>query len=227
MTLRRLKSFLCTLCVLLSISDHVTGHVQMSNPMPLRSPLDTQDMGGVKDYDMTSPLRADGSNFPCKGYHLDSPLRTTARYQAGSTYTAQFLGGATHDGGSCQLSLSYDGGKTFKVIKSVVGGCPLAGSYPFTVPSYAPAGIALFAWTWMNKVGNREFYMDCAAVQIVGQNSAGRRLAKRAQSMDDLPNIWVANLRGINTCSTFEGLNPVFPHPGDDVVYGDGMSSAS
>lgn len=30
-------------------------------------------------------------------------------------------GTAIHNGGSCQISLSYDNGKTFRVIKSFIG----------------------------------------------------------------------------------------------------------
>ena len=44
-------------------------------------------------------------------------------------------GSITHDGGSCQLSLSYDNGVTFKVIQSMIGGCPLVPGYNFTIPS--------------------------------------------------------------------------------------------
>ncbi|TKA61478.1 hypothetical protein B0A49_10272, partial [Cryomyces minteri] len=36
-----------------------------------------------------------------------------------------------------------------------------------------------------------------------------------------------ANLAGINTCATTEQENPVYPHPGTDVLYGAGMSSSS
>ena len=64
-------------------------------------------------------------------------------------------GSATHGGGSCQFSLSYDGGSTWAVIHSIIGGCPLNSAYTFPVPNNIPSGNALFAWTWFNKVGNR------------------------------------------------------------------------
>ena len=64
-------------------------------------------------------------------------------------------GSATHGGGSCQFSLSYDGGSTWAVIHSIIGGCPLNSAYTFSVPNNIPSGNALFAWTWFNKVGNR------------------------------------------------------------------------
>lgn len=41
--------------------------MEMSNPYPIKSKLDPTQKEADKDYSMTSPLLADGSNFPCKG----------------------------------------------------------------------------------------------------------------------------------------------------------------
>lgn len=66
----------------------------------------------------------------------------------------ELKGGATHGGGSCQLSLSFDGGNEFKVIKSIIGGCPETKKYSFTIPSELEKSLkgkrttGLFAWTW-------------------------------------------------------------------------------
>lgn len=128
----------------------VLAHIQMSNPYPIRSPLDPSVAYAQKDYNYVAPLDADGSNYPCKGYQNDQPRRSTATYKAGSEYNMTLTTGATHLGGSCQLSMSYDDGATFKVIKSMIGGCPLTTTYDFTVPASAPSGQALFAWTWQN-----------------------------------------------------------------------------
>jgi hypothetical protein len=68
---------------------------------------------------------------------------------------SRLAGSATHGGGSCQFSLSYDGGNTWAVIHSIIGGCPLNSAYTFSVPSGVPSGNALFSWSWFNKVGNR------------------------------------------------------------------------
>jgi hypothetical protein len=76
---------------------------------------------------------------------------------AGSTYSIELAGSATHEGGSCQFGLSYDGGKTILVLHSAIGGCPLTSKYSFPIPAEVPsADKALFVWTWQNKVGNRE-----------------------------------------------------------------------
>ncbi|KAK2787790.1 hypothetical protein FQN52_007101 [Onygenales sp. PD_12] len=143
------------------------AHIEMTQPPAFRSRYGP-DKENI-DYSNTSPLLADGSNFPCKGYHLSNPTSDpVATYAAGSTNTLKLTGTATHGGGSCQLSLSYDNGQTFRVIKSIIGGCPSdKKEYEFTVPESAPEGNALFAWTWFNLVGNREMYMNCARVRIV------------------------------------------------------------
>ncbi|KAK5136028.1 hypothetical protein LTR08_004282 [Meristemomyces frigidus] len=205
---------------------HALCHMEMSWPYAIRSKYNPANSYTDVDYSMTSPLEADGSNFPCKGYQNDSPLQTTATCTAGLTYNMSLAGTATHGGGSCQLSLSYDNGATFRVIKSMIGGCPLTSTYDFTVPSYAPSGTALLAWTWQNFEGNREYYMNCAAVSIVTGTSRRRR-RQSSGAFNSLPLIFKANLDGINDCTTAEGENPVYTAAGPDVVYGDGMSSSS
>lgn len=176
---------------------------------------------------MTAPLASDGSNFPCKGYQNDRSSEPVIQYQAGSTYNMTLSGSATHEGGSCQLSLSYDNGGSFRVIKSMIGGCPLQTTYEFTIPSYMPTGDALLAWSWQNKVGNREFYMNCAQVSIeaAGGYSTRRKRTEAAASFDALPHIWRANLAGVGDCATSEGEDPVYPNPGPDVEYGDDVTS--
>src|SRR5271170_8136087 len=102
---------------------YTRAHMQMSNPYPINSPLNPATPEYLKDYSYTSPLLADGSNFPCKGYQLQSTsYNTTATYSAGGTYNMTIAGTVMHGGGSCQLSLSYDNGATFNVIKSMIGG---------------------------------------------------------------------------------------------------------
>ncbi|KEF53014.1 uncharacterized protein A1O9_10922 [Exophiala aquamarina CBS 119918] len=200
------------------------AHMQMSSPYPLRSPLDPDISYTLKDYDMTSPLFPDGSNFVCKQYqHDDSSYSIKATYVAGGTYQMSVAGTANHDGGSCQLSLSYDNGVTFKVIKSIIGGCPLSNTYSFTIPSTAPASsTVLFSWSWFNIVGNREMYQNCARVKIVAgpnQRLIRRNRAKRQSvPLQNLPDMFACNVG--NGCTTIERREVIFPDPGSDVSYG-------
>ncbi|KAL2854069.1 hypothetical protein BJX68DRAFT_38701 [Aspergillus pseudodeflectus] len=207
-----MKSFFLT-CALLASSTY--GHIQMSKPFPIRSPLNPAN--SEKDYSYTSPLSTDGSNYPCKGYHKDA-FNSVASYSQGQTYQIELQGSATHGGGSCQISLSYDNGQTFQVIHSMLGGCPLQSSYSFKVPADAPSGQALLAWSWFNKIGNREMYMNCAQVTIgSGAREAGFTSVSRRDAFSSLPPIFIANVNGPGQCKTIEGQEVNFPLPGPDV----------
>jgi hypothetical protein len=128
-------------------------------------------------------------------------------------------GSATHGGGSCQLSLSYDNGATFYVIQSMEGGCPLTTTYDFTIPGDVADGNALFAWSWFNLIGNREMYMNCADVTLSG--GAGSTSSFAAA----YPKMFVANVN--NGCTTIEQKETVFANPGSHVIYGSGVTSSS
>ncbi|KAK3680499.1 hypothetical protein B0T22DRAFT_250291 [Podospora appendiculata] len=204
------------LATLLAAGQLATAHMEMSFPPPLRSKFNPN--AANIDYSMTAPLSASGSDYPCKGYQADlgtAAGKSTATFAPGSTHNFTIVGGAAHGGGSCQASLSYDGGKTFTVIQSIIGGCPLQSNYDFTVPADAKAGDALFAWTWFNHLGNREMYMNCAAITIGGA-SAKRELTERDTAFSARPSIFLANIG--NGCGTVDSTDVVFPNPGPDVV---------
>ncbi|RFU75664.1 extracellular [Trichoderma arundinaceum] len=200
--------------VVLGLASVANGHMEMKSPPPFRSKYNP-NAGSDIDYSMTSPLSASGSDYPCKGYQklLGTPAgKSVVTWAPGGSYGFTITGSASHGGGSCQASLSYDKGQTWKVIHSYIGGCPPQedSNWNFTVPSDAPSGDALFAWTWFNNIGNREMYMNCAAVTI----GAGK---KRAASTPfaSRPDAFVANV-GDNVC-TFEGKDVEFPQPGPEV----------
>jgi hypothetical protein len=206
------------LAVLLAGSQLAAAHMEISFPPPFRSKFNPHATN--VDYTNTAPLAADGSNYPCKGYHQDmgsAAGASTASFAAGSQHNFTVVGGAPHGGGSCQVSLSYDKGKTFTVIQSIEGGCPLSSSYDFTIPADAPAGEAIWAWTWNNQIGNREFYMNCAPVTITGGSSKREVEEKRASAaFSSRPQVFVANLG--NGCNVPEGIDVQYPNPGPDKV---------
>ncbi|KAI9752728.1 MAG: hypothetical protein M1815_000295 [Lichina confinis] len=198
------------------------GHMEMNKPFPLRSKFDPLNTDGSIDYDLVAPLRDDGADYPCKNYNAQDPWRPVETYVAGSSYRMSIVGGAPHHGGSCQLSMSYDSASTFQVIKSMIGGCPSPTTdYEFMIPSFAPSGRALFAWTWFNLVGNREMYMNCAQVEIKGADSTSADFTNWSTA---LPEIFRANIGFQGQCTTEEGRALVFPNPGMDVVYGGGVT---
>lgn len=203
-----------------------------------------------------SPLLADGSDFPCKqrsGVYADTAANVMP---LGSTQPLTFVGSATHGGGSCQISITYDQEPTtssvWKVIHSIEGGCPIQGvagnngdnanavdpsTYSFTIPTDLPTGTATLAWTWFNKVGNREMYMNCAPISLTASSSKRSieeddlvanitQLVQRdTAAYDALPDMFVANIG--NGCGTQDSTDLLFPNPGDSVEkLGTATSSA-
>lgn len=191
--------------------------MQLSNPPPLRSKFNPYT-GADIDYSMTNPLRSDGSDFPCKGYQQ---LLTTAEgtpvvtLEGGNSYSMVVTGQAVHAGGSCQASLSVDGGETFRVLHSYIGACPAApgdNSFAFRVPADIPSkDHALFAWSWFNNLGNREMYMNCASVNTsTGAGSEG------SSGFLSRPLIFKANVG--NGCETVASADVMIPNPGPEVT---------
>ncbi|KAG4425073.1 hypothetical protein IFR04_001843 [Cadophora malorum] len=199
----------------------VSGHTYLVSPPPFRSNENPNSKS--VDFDLSSPLAGAGA-FPCKGYHtaaLADPNgegKPTANWKTGEEASFSFSGGAKHEGGSCQAALSTDSGANWKVLHSWMGNCPMS-AVSFTVPSDAPTGTALGAWTWFNKVGNREMYMNCFAVDI--QKGSG---GSPGVPFSSRPAMFVANI-GTNTCKVADTKVAAFPDPGPDVTgTGDGDS---
>lgn len=193
-----------------------------------------------------SPLDASGSDFPCK--QRSGVYDWTGEFNQmtlGSSQPLSFIGSATHGGGSCQVSITYDMNpsttSTWKVIHSIEGGCPIKGvagnngddkdaidpdKYEFTIPTSLPTGNATLAWTWFNKVGNREMYMNCAPVALsTGSSKRDDTIeARDTTAYDLLPNMFVANIG--NGCGTVDSTDLLFPDPGNSVEQ-DGLATKS
>lgn len=204
--------------ILAILAATASAHITITTPAPFPESIN-------------SPI-GDGNPFPCQG---KTPGGSNPPMELGSTQDLAFMGSTVHAGGSCQISLTYDEAPTkesaWKVITSYEGGCPARGQtgnltpesatlpvpdkYNFTVPADIPAGKATLAWTWMNKSGGvREFYMNCASVELSG--SGGDEAAFNA-----LPDMAVANVPDVNSCTTTEGSDYTFENPGP-VVFREG-----
>jgi hypothetical protein len=182
----------------------------MANPVPY-------DQANLNN----SPLEASGYNFPCKAPSYQ--VTKMNNMKVGEQQTLSFTGSATHSGGSCQLSVTLDKqpmkNSVFRAIYSIEGGCPGAGAgnsgpttFPFRIPAEVPNGEATLAWTWFNKLGNREFYMNCAPITVTGG-------ASNNSAFDKLPDMAVANIEG-SQCKTREGFDYIFENPGQYVTKG-------
>jgi hypothetical protein len=211
--------------LVLAIAASATAHMVMLNPKPFaNSSLNN------------SPLVP--TEFPCKVregmYKIDLGMN---QWNAGETQEVSFMGSAVHGGGSCQFSITTDAEPTkdsqWKVIQSAIGNCPStepenlgsglpndmgASKFPVTMPSDIPDGRYTFAWTWLNKKGNREFYMNCAPVQV-GSSSTTASTESAAKALSSLPDMFVANLPDTE-CSTRATEDFEYPNPGKVVVKG-------
>ncbi|KAJ2162646.1 hypothetical protein GGF46_000519 [Coemansia sp. RSA 552] len=147
-----------------------------------------------------------------------------AEWTEGQPITVTFQkDGGGHGGGHCQFSLSFDGGKHFYVIHEELRHCFFgqpSNSLDFTIPEYTfnlPKSLpssdkAIFAWTWVNAIGNREFYMNCADVSIKGSGSSftGKEIV-------------IANMDGYPTIPEFRGNYDT----GLDLYQGSGASNGT
>ncbi|KAK8094780.1 Extracellular protein [Apiospora hydei] len=214
-------SHIVTLAVALA-AETVLGHMNMADPPPLRYKGNPNAVkAGKVDSDITSPNTA--TTFPCKGAipDFDDPIAgaPVATWYPGEQHNVKIEGGASHNGGSCQLSLSYDKGQTFTVVFSKIGACPTDPNIPFTLPADTPsADKVLFSWSWINHTGNREFYNNCAVLTIGAAKKNKKRTAP-AVAFKDRPAMLVADLYHVaGAACVKEGVDALYPEPGPDFV---------
>lgn len=191
-------------------TNTASAHMKLSQPKPL---------GADTDPYLEFPLDMFGPKkpFPCAG-HLKSleTASASAVWEAGSNQSFYLAGDAPHYGGSCQASLSFDKGKTWRVVQSFPGNCPHRSAqdkqeFGFNIPAEAKASKeVIFAWTWFNR--EREMYMNCAKVEIVRKShkSAGNAL-------ETYPKMFVANVVQTPGCRTPGDHSELeFPDMGSD-----------
>jgi hypothetical protein len=219
-----------------ALAASASAHMVMRYPTPFG--VDTLN---------TSPLAP--ADFPCKQRNGVYAIDSMNQWDAGQTQSVSFNGTAVHGGGSCQFSITTDPEPTensqWKVIQSNIGNCPsdadgnlpepkdgvnpakypLPNTFPVTMPKNIPDGRYTFAWTWMNKLGNREFYMNCAPVQV-GSASGKASTTSAAQALSALPDMFVINLP-YTDCSSKADEDFAYPNPGKNVVTGKKVTLGS
>ncbi|KAL2826008.1 hypothetical protein BDW59DRAFT_145764 [Aspergillus cavernicola] len=200
----------------------VDAHAIMIDPVPYN----------FQSWD-NSPLDASGSNFPCKS--TDYTVTQENHMAVGETQKLAFQGGATHGGGSCQISITSDRAPTkdteWSVIMSIESGCMDVNeiddnigdtasmktpfSPEFTIPDSFEPGQYTLAWTWFNRIGNREMYMNCAPVTLSGGSSSKRsEVAVIEKRAEEYPPLFIANING---CQTRHNYDVRFPNPGSNL----------
>lgn len=202
------------------------GHMILRTPTPYgKSSLNS------------SPLDPSGSDFPCKlrsgAFDKEGAQNVMA---IGESQTLSFTGSAVHGGGSCQVALTTDLAPTkdskWMVIKSIIGGCPAnvpgnlpddpsgtgASTFQYSIPDGIAPGEYTLSWSWLNKVGNREFYQNCAPVTVTGaKRKRWEPAPKKSKRQTSFPGLVVANLASINSCHSPENFEVAFANPGADV----------
>lgn len=147
------------------------GHISMSYPPSRRNQLSEYYTNtGLVNYNLRSPLNVspDFFSFPCKGFPKGPVVATFET----NKITISLEGTAVHGGGHCQFGISYDD-KNFVVLKTVLNNCLLdTMSYSYEIPTYAKGDNITVFWTWINRIGNREYYMECADITV---NTNGKR----------------------------------------------------
>lgn len=217
-----------TVAAVCSLAAVANAHMFLASPVRFTSPEATN-----------GPITS--ANYPCQATSGTTYSGTTTDMALGSDQPLEFEGQSVHGGGSCQVSITYDESpttsSTWKVITSIEGGCvarDTAGNlgsdtsataadpytYNFTIPDNIPTGNAVLAWTWFNKVGNREMYMQCASIKLTGTSGD-------QSNYDSLPDIFKANLDDDDdSCHTQNDSDVEFPDPGDVVQKLNGATNA-
>jgi hypothetical protein len=210
---------------LLALAAGASAHIIMKTPVPFA----WEDVANKQ-----APLEP--AQFPCKQPAGSYKVTEMNQWNAGETKPVKLIGGATHGGGSCQFSITTDTKPSkdsqWKVIHSVIGGCtggppddnksgdPDDASIPeipVKMPDDLPSGQYTFAWTWLNKLGNREFYMNCAPIQVGTASEASSASADVSSVLGSLPDMFTINLPPTE-CSTASAVDFDYPDPGESVA---------
>uniref|UniRef100_L7J042 Endoglucanase n=1 Tax=Pyricularia oryzae (strain P131) TaxID=1143193 RepID=L7J042_PYRO1 len=196
---------------LMAFASMANAHMMMAMPKPFPGTI-------------SSPVQDLGANYICQGkLSGGSPMELKI---GSKNNKITFAGTAVHGGGSCQVAITYKEKPTatdFRVITSFHGGCPmengnenlmpadaakpLDSGLTYDVPEGIPGGNAILAWTWINKIGNREFYMQCAPIKLTGTPGSKAALEK-------LPSIATPNIPGSGCDTQAQGdFSYEFPGP--------------
>ncbi|KAL8939826.1 MAG: hypothetical protein Q9216_003148 [Gyalolechia sp. 2 TL-2023] len=237
-----MPSYTTVLATALALISATNAHMKLKTPAPY----------GAASLN-NSPLDPSGSDFPCKQRSgvYDAP-ETKNVMPIGAPQTLSFIGSAVHGGGSCQISLTKDLKPTkdskWMVIHSIEGGCPAAaegnlgndpaatnaGTFQYKIPQGISPGEYTLAWTWFNRIGNREMYMNCAPISVTGgnkrrdlhkpcNNATEMFNATKTYASDEIfkrdttfPDMFKANIPATD-CTTPDSKDIAFPNPGSSV----------
>ncbi|KAF9367477.1 hypothetical protein CPC16_006459, partial [Podila verticillata] len=107
--------------------------------------------GGYAPSGKVTNMKA-GQVIPVRFYASGMKSKDIAKQPKITSANRQFAQ-ARHGGGTCEFSLSYDGGKSFRLIGRYTKSCPDAYyewpvRIPKNVPSCTTKNKCLFVWSW-------------------------------------------------------------------------------
>ncbi|CAO3571193.1 unnamed protein product [Mortierella alpina] len=172
----------------LTLLSTTSAHMAMCHPAGQALPSTGKNFKN----NVHSWIGHNGKKFPCGGY-AKGPV---TKLKAGEVVPVRFWtfglsdkcnkpatsikGGdqARHGGGYCEFSLSYDGGKQWKVIGQYTRTCPdIFYDWPVLIPRNVPSctdsNKCLFSFSWVAFSVN-QFYHHCANILIEGGDKKGR-----------------------------------------------------
>ncbi|KAL2255590.1 hypothetical protein VTK26DRAFT_3061 [Humicola hyalothermophila] len=108
----------------------------------------------------------------------------------------------SHGGGSCEVRVTYDFPPPHQPVHD--SGAECIRQFDVPIPKGLRNGNATLAFSWFNKIGNREMYHNCAPVEITGGDGD-------EEFIGGLPAPIVANIPG--ECATGNDVLNI-PNPG-------------
>ncbi|CAD0113824.1 unnamed protein product [Aureobasidium uvarum] len=216
------------------------AHVVMNTPTPYGfSTLQTSPLNG-QGYNFPCQSGSRANAFDATG--VSNPMKVGEDNDLKFTGSAVHGGGSCQLSVTYEYPPPADKSK-WKVIHSYIGSCPVHAEgniaevgkdvdgrptgaqctgdnqseclkdFKFQIPEGMKNGNATLAWTWFNKIGNREMYMNCAPISITGGSDDDT-------FFNSLPELYVANIP--NECKfKDQSLVVGFPEPGKFVTYGE------
>ncbi|KAG0289641.1 hypothetical protein BGZ96_006835 [Linnemannia gamsii] len=161
----------------------ITAHTGLSTPCGRYQSIAScpePPPGQVRDVNINAPIGTNiGINQKLCKSSVPYPFSSRTIYKAGETIQTAYSIGSSHGGGHCQWALSYDGEKTWVVIKTMIRAClqvspdlEVQAKYriPVQLPDDLPSGNVTFMWLWFNAIGQRELYSNCADIRVVGRD---------------------------------------------------------
>ncbi|KAF8971994.1 hypothetical protein BGZ46_010178 [Entomortierella lignicola] len=175
--------------ILVSLMASATAHMALLYPTP-RGGYGTKQYNGRIHTFIGYKDSKWNMRFPCGGYapgpvtKMHAGERIDVRFLASTMKAADIkkqpkptsdnhqFSQARHGGGTCEFSLSYDGGKTFNRIARYTKTCPDAYyEWPVMIPKNVPSCTAknqcLFVWSWTANI-LPQYYHNCVDITLTG-----------------------------------------------------------